>query len=182
MKKSLVWGAISILLIISLTACSSLWKTEQTTALTKSDKQSKEETEKTGETAPSEELQIVLNIIKEKYPFYLGYSIEKGLSILVYKMANDEYRFSLTEDKTDPTDPHPWAYGVCLTAEEIKALLVYYDLKDEDIILHYCPLVISNDIGVRTVDREVQALFDYKYSVGKAVDKESPWSINGPAF
>jgi len=120
--------------------------------------------------ANDSELEIISSI-QEKYPFYCEYPTEKGLSILVYQMAENSHMYSLVPDKEDPVDFYPWNIGATLTASQIKALLSFYNLKDEDIILHYCPCPISSYFGSRSVDGSVQALFDYKYAVGKNVTK-----------
>ena len=113
----------------------------------------------------------VVTDIREKFPFYCDYSTEKGLSILVYQMAENDYTYSLVPDKQDPVDFYPYDRGATLTALQIKELLSFYNLKAEEIVLHYSPCLISSYFGSRQVDESVRAIFDYKYEVGENVSR-----------
>ena len=123
-----------------------------------------ESTEENQETAMDH--QDVLESIREKWPFYFGLNTEKGFSILVTEDGWGGYIFSVVPDKDEPVEFFAYAFGAGLDSDEVKALIAYYALSDDEIVLHPCGNVFSSQIiSISDMNvQEIRKIFDDRYA------------------
>ncbi|MBO4872950.1 MAG: hypothetical protein J5496_06010 [Lachnospiraceae bacterium] len=124
--------------------------------------------EETAAPSVSAEDQALLDAIREKWPFYFDMDTKKGLSILVvqgFGGAGNAF-YSVVPNKKKPESFLAEAYGADLSPEEIKALLRYYGLPDEEIVIHPCTNMFSSVLfRLEEFNQpEIRKLFDDRYA------------------
>ena len=73
--------------------------------------------------------------LQEKYPQFYNVSTDGGLTVYIWQMAENNYKFYLVNSVIDAFSDRTFAFEVGTTITEMRAILSTYDVDKDDIVI-----------------------------------------------
>ena len=175
MKQRLLLSILIFAMIMTaLTACTKNDPTDLPT-----DPATEVQTPVPEETPPMKETLSPLEVkrLKSAHPDAFGLDTTEGLKVLACSGDQKNFYFRIISGDKEyypSKDALKASMFFSLTLEEVKRVLVYYDLPDEKVTLHPWRNGLSSDIMIidDTFRQSLKAAFDGRYEVGPEIKED----------